>query len=265
MKKRKSNPKESSRRALSGLQVVFIGAGNVGTHLAQEFLDAGASIVQTFRKSKKAAGKKFTRTTSVDLKKINPDADIYIIAVPDDSIAAVAKAMPLVKGIVVHTSGSVPITALKRHKKHGVFYPLQSFTKGKPVTVNAYAVCIEGSSPQVVEDLMECAGGISKNAYVLNSAQREHVHLAAVFANNFSNHLFAVAEKILAGNKLPFELIKPLILETAFKVMDTDPKTAQTGPAKRNDKKTMARHLAMLKDDASLTKLYRKLSKHIRS
>lgn len=254
----------AKHKPLSGLRVVFIGAGNVGTHLAEEFLNAGATIVQTLRKSKKAADKKFTRTASTDLKKIKSDADIYIIAVPDDSIASVAKAMPIVKGIVVHTSGSVNSAVLKRHKKRGVFYPLQTFTKGKMITVNSYAICIEGSSEQVIEDLMECAGGISKNAYVLNSQQREQVHLAAVFANNFSNHLFAIAAKILAVNQLPYELLKPLILETAFKVMDTDPQSAQTGPAKRNDKKTMSRHLAMLKNDAALSKIYKKLSKHIR-
>lgn len=250
------------RKPLKGLQVVFIGAGNVATHLSEEFKTAGADIAQTVRSKKGASAKKTTGVTG-DLKKIRRDADVYIIAVPDDQIAAVAKALPAVEGIVAHTSGSVPMSVLSRFKNHGVFYPLQSFTKGKKVTVNAYAVCIEGSSKQVVEDLMECAGGISKNAYLLNSEERERVHLAAVFANNFSNRMFAVAAKILEEQKLPFELVRPLILETAFKVMDNDPESAQTGPAKRNDEKTMARHLDMLKKDASLAKLYKKVSKQI--
>lgn len=253
------------RKPLKGLQVVFIGAGNVATHLSEEFVGAGASIIQTVRKSKTAAGKKFGKTAITDLKKIKHDADVYVIAVPDDEIPSVVKAMPAVNGIVVHTSGSVPMNVLKKFPNHGVFYPLQSFTKDRGVTVNAYAVCLEGSSKQVVEDLMECAGGISKNAYLLNSAQREQVHLAAVFANNFSNHMFASAAKLLGDQKLPFELLRPLILETAFKVMDNDPASAQTGPAKRNDRKTMTRHLALLKAYPALAKLYKKISKNIQS
>lgn len=252
------------RKPLKGLQVVFIGAGNVATHLSSEFTAAGATVMQTLRKSAAATTKKFAKTTTTDFKHIKKDADIYIIAVPDDAIPAVVKTMPDVKGIVAHTSGSVPMNVLKKFKNHGVFYPLQSFTKDKEVTVNAYAVCIEGSSKEVVEDLMECAGGISKNAYLLNSKERERVHLAAVFANNFSNHLFASAAKLLKEEKLPFELLRPLILETAFKVMDTDPEAAQTGPAKRDDARTMKRHVEMLKGHPSLAKLYKKISKQIK-
>ena len=250
------------RKPLSGLQVVFIGAGNVATHLSKELADAGADIVQTIRKS---VGKKFTKTTLNDFKKINTDADLYFVCVPDDAIATVAKSIPAVKGTVVHTSGSVPMSALKKFKNHGVFYPLQTFSKDRKVTVSAYAICIEGSSKQVTEDLMECAGGISKNAYVLDSKQREQVHLAAVFANNFSNHMFVIAEQLLKSKQLPLELIKPLILEGAFKLVDSDAKSAQTGPAIRGDQKTMKRHLEMLKSDEELAKLYKKISKLIAS
>lgn len=250
-----------NRKPLSGFQVVFIGAGNVASHLSKEFSNAGADIVQTIRKSAAAAGKKFPKTTLADIKKINKEADLYVICVPDDAIAAVVKSMPAVKGIVVHTSGSVPMSVLKKFSSHGVFYPLQSFSKDHKVTVNAYAICIEASSKQVAEDLMECAGGISKNAYLLDSKQRETIHLAAVFANNFSNHMFVIAKDILDEEQLPFEILKPLILETAFKIVDVDPLEAQTGPAKRADKKTIARHEKMLDDDTA--KLYKILSKDI--
>jgi predicted short-subunit dehydrogenase-like oxidoreductase (DUF2520 family) len=250
------------RKPLSGLQVVFVGAGNVATHLSREFSEAGADIIQTIRKS---AGKQFAKTSGNDLKTIKTEADLYFLCVPDDEVAAVAKAMPAVKGIVVHTSGSVPMSVLKKFKSHGVFYPLQSFSKDRKVTVSAYAICIEGSSKQVIEDLMECAGGISKNAYLLDSKQREQVHLAAVFANNFSNHMFVIAENLLRAKKLPSELLKPLILEGAFKLVDSDAKSAQTGPAKRGDQKTMKRHMEMLKSDEDLYKLYKKLSKLIAS
>lgn len=252
---------KKQKKPLQGLQVVFIGAGNVATHLSAEFSNAGADIIQNVRKSEAASKKKFAKTSITDIKKVKKDSDLYVICVPDDAIAAVAKALPDVKGTVVHTSGSVPMSVLKRFKSHGVFYPLQSFSKDKKVTVNAYAICIEGSSKQVTEDLMECAGGISKNAYLLNSAQREVVHLAAVFANNFSNHMFAIAKDILDEEKLPFEILKPLILETAFKIVDVDPREAQTGPAIRHDKKTIARHEKMLEADTA--KLYKKLSTDI--
>jgi len=251
------------KKTLQGLQVVFIGAGNVATHLSAEFTNAGASIIQNVRKSAASEKKKFAKTSISDVKKLKKDSDLYVICVPDDAIAAVAKSMPDVKGTVVHTSGSVPMSVLRKFKSHGVFYPLQSFTKDKKVTVNAYAICIEASTKQVAEDLMECAGGISKNAYLLTSKQREVVHLAAVFANNFSNHMFAIAKEILDEEKLPFEILKPLILETAFKIIDVDPKDAQTGPAVRGDKKTLARHETMLKSNTA--KLYRKLSKDIQA
>lgn len=251
------------KKPLQGLNVVFIGAGNVAHHLSTSFSEAGATILQTVRKNARGEKKPFGKSSITDLKKIKRDADLYFLAVPDDSIAAVVKAMPTVKGTVVHTSGSVPMDALKKFKSHGVFYPLQSFSASRPVTISAYPICIEGSSLQVTEDLMECAGGISKNAYLLNSAQREVVHLAAVFANNFSNHMFTIAEGILKNNKLTFDLVRPLILETAFKAMDMNPVEAQTGPAKRGDKKTIARHEEMLKKDASAQKLYAKLTKSI--
>lgn len=249
------------RKPLAGLQVVFIGAGNVASHLSTEFANAGADIVQTIRKSEELTGKKFAKTVQADIKHIKKDADMYVICVPDDAIAAVVKAMPAVKGDVVHTSGSVSMNVLKKFKSHGVFYPLQSFTKDKKVTVNAYAICIEASSKKVAEDLMELAGGISKNAYLINTKQREVVHLGAVFANNFSNHMFAIAKDILEEEKLPFEILKPLILETAFKIVDSDPREAQTGPAIRRDKKTLTRHETMLESDTA--KLYKLLSKDI--
>lgn len=252
---------KKNKKPLQGLQVVFIGAGNVATHLSAEFTNAGASIIQTVRKTKADAKKKFSKTSIIDITKVKKDADMYVICVPDDAIAAVAKAMPDVKGTVVHTSGSIPMSALKKFKAHGVFYPLQSFSKETKVTVNAYAICIEASNKQVVEDLMECAGGISKNAYLLNSDQREVVHLAAVFANNFSNHMCSIAKDILDEENLPFEILKPLILETAFKIVDIDPRDAQTGPAVRSDKKTIARHEKMLETDTA--KLYKILSKDI--
>ena len=234
------------RKPLEGITVVFIGAGNAGTHLADAFRKAGASIPQIVRRTEKGL---FTN-------KFNAEADIYIIAVPDDAIADVVKTMPKVEGIVAHTSGSVSLDALKRFKKHVVFYPIQSLSKKRTLTINAFPICIEGNTDEVAEELMECAGGISKHAYILNSEERMNVHLAAVFANNFSNHMFVVADEILAKNNLPFDLLKPLILETAFKVTEMTPAQAQTGPAMRNDKKTIAKHKKLLTGNKKAAAIY---------
>ena len=251
------------KKPLQGLNVVFIGAGNVADHLSALFAEAGATMVQTVRKSTKTAGKKFSKSSITDIKKLKRDADLYVLAVPDDAIAGVVKSMPALKGTVVHTSGTIGMDALKKFASRGVFYPLQSFSKEHAVTITDFPICIEGSSKQVVEALMECAGGINKNAYVLDSAQREVVHLAAVFANNFSNHMFAIADDILAHSNISFDLVRPLILETAFKAMDMIPADAQTGPAFRGDKKIVKHHAEMLKSDDDIAKLYKQLSKSI--
>jgi predicted short-subunit dehydrogenase-like oxidoreductase (DUF2520 family) len=241
------------RKPLEGITVVFIGAGNAGSHLEVAFRKAGASIPQIVRRTAKGM---FTN-------KFNAEADIYIIAVPDDAIGEVVKSMPDVEGIVAHTSGSVDMNVLKRFKRYGVFYPLQSLSKGRISTINAFPICIEGNSEEVTEELMECAGGISKHAYVLNSEERATVHLAAVFANNFSNHMFAVANEILSKKKLPFDLLKPLILETAFKVAEMEPQKAQTGPALRGDRKTIAKHKKQLTGNKNAAAIYKTVTEGI--
>ena len=198
-----------------------------------------------------------------DLQKLDPQASIYIIAVKDDAIATVAKQLKLGSAIVVHTSGSVPMAVLKGvSKNYGVLYPLQTFSKGKAVDLRTTPVCIEASNRQTAQQLSYFARSISGNVQKVSSEQRKVLHLAAVFACNFSNHLYAVAEGILKKNKLSLHLLQPLIEETALKIRHASPVKMQTGPAVRGDKKTMDAHLQLIRD-ADTRKLYTLLSKGI--
>jgi predicted short-subunit dehydrogenase-like oxidoreductase (DUF2520 family) len=248
--------------------IILIGAGNVATQLGLALSGAGYKISQVYSKTKSsstALAKKLKAESINDLKKLNTYAAVYIIAVNDDAIAEVAKQLKLKDKIVVHTSGSVSIEALKgSSKNYGVFYPLQTFTKGKKVNFKNVPLCIEGNNKATSTTLQYFAKSISSNVKVISSEQRKVIHLAAVFACNFSNHMYVIAEDLLKQNKLSLDLLKPLIEETALKIKDHSPAKVQTGPAIRGDKKVMEGHLKMLKDK-KLKDIYQIISKDIRS
>jgi predicted short-subunit dehydrogenase-like oxidoreductase (DUF2520 family) len=247
--------------------IILIGAGNVATQLGLALADAGYKISQVYSKTASAAAalsKKLKANPLTDLKKLDQDAAIYIIAVKDDAIEAIAKQLKLKDKIVVHTSGSVSMEVLKKaSKNYGVFYPLQTFTKDKKIDFKAVPICLEGNNKDTSTTLQYFAKSISSNVNLVNSDQRKVIHLAAVFACNFSNHMYAIADDILKKNKLSLDILKPLIEETAQKIRNTSPAKAQTGPAVRGDKKTMEGHLKMLKGDKKLKEIYELVSKHI--
>lgn len=251
----------------SDISISIIGAGNLATQLGLALRKEGYSIAEVYSRSKKNANqlsKKLKAKPIIDLKKLSKEATIYIIAVKDDAIASVAKQLKLKDQIVVHTSGSVSIAALKPCSKNiGVFYPLQTFSKEKEADFRTIPICIEGNNKYSASTLEYFAKSISSNVKNIDSLQRKKIHLAAVIACNFSNHLFAIAEDLLKKEKLSLDLLRPLIAETAEKVMEESPKKNQTGPASRNDKKTMEEHLKLLSDDKDLQKLYSLLSKSI--
>ncbi|MCE9539162.1 MAG: DUF2520 domain-containing protein, partial [Bacteroidetes bacterium] len=196
--------------------------------------------------------------------KIDTTADIYIIAVNDDAIIEVTKLLRLKNKIVVHTSGSVEMNILKPISKNiGVFYPLQTFSKNKTVDFNVIPVCLEANNKDTFKVLQTLAKSISSNVQKINSEQRKTIHLAAVFACNFSNHLYTIASSILASANISFDVLSPLIEETARKVKNTPPIEAQTGPAVRNDIKTINNHLKMLSDNKEYRQLYKLISKNI--
>lgn len=192
-------------------------------------------------------------THLLDSSKITSDyqslveADLYIIAVSDDAIAPISTQLPFENRLVVHTSGSVSIDALDHKNRKGVFYPLQTFSKNKALDFSTIPLCLESETDY--EFLENVAKSISNEVYKINSEQRKSMHVAAVFVNNFVNHLYQIGNEICEENKVSFEILKPLLLETAQKVLTLTPAAAQTGPAIRNDQKTIASHLAFLTNE----------------
>jgi predicted short-subunit dehydrogenase-like oxidoreductase (DUF2520 family) len=250
-------------------QVVLLGAGNVATQLGMTLHQNGYLISQVYSPTKKSANtlaKKLKSTPVSDLKKIDLTASVYIIAVKDDAISALAQQLKLKDQLIIHTSGTVEMDVLKGcSKNYGVLYPLQTFSKDKRVDFKNVPVCIESSNKTTAVSLEYFARSISKNVQKINSEQRKILHVAAVFACNFSNHMYTIAASILADHRLSFDLLKPLIAETADKIKSNDPANMQTGPAIRNDVKTMQAHLKLLSKDKKLKTIYKLISDHISS
>ncbi|MCW3084335.1 MAG: oxidoreductase [Bacteroidetes bacterium] len=246
--------------------ITLIGAGNVATQLGIALREQGYAISQVYSPTKKSAealAKKVNAAAITDLKKLHSNSIIYIIAVKDDAIETVAKQLHFKNQIVVHTSGTVPIDVLKKtSKNYGVLYPLQTFSKEKAVDLKTTPVCIEANNKPTSTTLQYFAKSFSGNVQQVSSGQRKTIHLAAVFACNFSNHMYAVAEGILKKDKLSLDLLQPLIEETAAKIKNNSPVKMQTGPAARGDKKTMKAHLKLIAD-ADNKKIYQLISKGI--
>lgn len=246
-------------------KMVLIGTGNVAWHLGHALKKAGVDILQVYdRQPEKAKGfaAELSTTPLSNLSNIIEDADLYLLCVSDAAIAEVGAQLHYVRGIVAHTSGSISLNALKGNENMGVFYPLQTFTKGLPVDLNQVPFLCEGNGTQTESALMALALELSTKVYAISSAQREKLHIAAVFANNFTNHLLAKAHQICEENHIPFSVLHPLILETARKATEANPENSQTGPAKRGDTVTIEKHLSQLADP-NLRELYTILTKSI--
>ena len=250
----------------SETQIALIGSGNIATHLGLALKQAGYNIVQVFSRTKKSASqlsKLLVTDYTTDFKKI-AQAQLYIICIKDDAIADIVKKIKFGDTLVVHTSGSIDVNVFKGcSKNNGVFYPLQTFSKNKKADFSLVPICVEANNNANKKTLVQIANSISNNVICLNSEQRKTVHLAAVFACNFSNHMYAIAEKILKEKSIPFNILMPLIQETANKVELNSPAKMQTGPAIRRDKKVMKQHLQMLKGKKKIKKIYGLLSKNI--
>ncbi|MCM8569928.1 DUF2520 domain-containing protein [Gramella jeungdoensis] len=232
------------------IKVIIIGAGNVSSHLYQTFSKAKeVDVVQVYNRNHEHlnfVNEPEKRTSNLEqLKK----ADLYLLAVKDEAIRKIAEKIPDNKAVFAHCSGSIPLTELSLFENHGVFYPLQTFSKNKPVNFKEVPVCLEANSAKNLEFLKKIASAISDNIFEVSSKQRKALHLAAVFVNNFTNHLYALAADYCEKNELPFKILQPLIKETANKIETLPPFSSQTGPALRNDQKTISAHLEMLDDD----------------
>lgn len=245
------------------LKIVILGTGNLAKHLYSAFIKAkNIDVAQVVGRNWEEL-EQFSKhsTISNDFDDI-ADADVYLIAVKDDAISEVSNYLSNKKGIVAHTSGAIGLNAIQPTNK-GVFYPLQTFTKGKVVDFSSIPICIEADEKKSLETLRALAKSISENVHHIDSEQRKKLHLAAVFVNNFTNYLYSIGEEICLDEGLSFDLLKPLISETADKIQNMSPKEAQTGPARRNDIKSMESHLELLNKKEHIT-LYKLLSQAIK-
>lgn len=232
------------------IKVVLLGAGNVAVHLAKAFFKAkNIDFVQRYSRDSKSDfyfDNHIAKTNSLDNL---AQADIYVIAINDDKIGEFSKQLPIYRGLVVHTSGSMPLSSLQCKANKGVLYPLQTFSKDQAIDFKSIPLALETEKKEDFTTLETLAKALSKNTYSIDSQQRNKLHIAAVFANNFSNYMFKIAKDICDDNNFSFEILKPIIQETTKKLETMSPFDAQTGPAKRNDTIVIENHLQQLQGD----------------
>lgn len=232
------------------ITIVIVGTGNVAQQLFTALDNKKeVKIIQVIGRDKnKLTPFNNCSNTATDYKHIL-DSDIYIIAVSDDSIDAVSQHFKNKSGLVVHTSGSMALSVLPDLVRRGVFYPLQTISKERKVAFGEVPICIEAENSEDYKLLKELAGSISGHIQIMSSNQRKLVHLAAVFVNNFTNHLYLIGNDICTEAGVPFNILNPLIQETAKKATQMSVLSAQTGPAIRHDQITIEQHLDLLKKE----------------
>lgn len=245
------------------VSISILGSGNVAKQLWDSFLmHKEITVNQVIGRNADALSYFTAKTDTSQNFDLVAEADVYIIAVRDDAISKVATYLKGKSGLVVHTSGSVPLQALHPNPRAGIFYPLQTFTKAQQINFKEVPICLETKIEADRKLLYNLASLISEKVYFVDSEQRKMLHLAAVFANNFSNHMFHIAHEICKRNNLPFDILKPLILETSKKIVTLSPYESQTGPARRKDTGTMQKHMDILTEE-NHKELYRLLSRSI--
>jgi predicted short-subunit dehydrogenase-like oxidoreductase (DUF2520 family) len=231
-------------------KIVLIGAGNVATHLGKALQAAGYTVLNI---------------NSRTLQGLPTDADVYIFSVSDDALPTILSHFPAVGGLLVHTAGSVPMSVFQEagFVRSGVLYPLQTFSKSRPIVFEHVPFFIEAATLEDEALLKSIASLLSDTVIILPSEKRRYLHLAAVFACNFTNHLYAEAAELVESQGLDWQWLLPLIQETANKVTQLPPRQAQTGPAVRYDTAVMAKQLDLLAGDERKQEMYRLLSQAI--
>ncbi len=242
--------------------IVLFGSGNVATHLFRVLEKVEKfEIIQIY--NHKPDGLQYFKNHCATTTKFDDikQADIYLIAVKDHAISAIAEGINFKNSMVMHTSGAVSLDVFKGFPNAGVLYPLQTFSKDRALNLTEIPFCIEATNEDSLELLKDLAESISNRIFSINSEQRSSLHLAAVYVSNFVNYLYSEGENICLKNDLPFDILHPLILETASKVTKMSPVQAQTGPAKRNDRDVIQNHLSKL--DPEKQKIYTLLTQAI--
>ncbi|CAM3403632.1 DUF2520 domain-containing protein [Empedobacter falsenii] len=246
--------------------IVILGAGNVAFHLTRALIENTCNVRQIFNRTLEHAREigEANRISYTDKISEIEKADVYIIASADSGIEEFSHYIPYDDVLVVHTSGSSPMSVLKGDYRKGVFYPLQTFSKERTMRYDNIPFFIEAENPEDLKTLNDLGNRISNEVHVLNFASRMQVHMTGVWANNFVNHLYYIAGNICEQNNVPFDVLLPLIQETANKVIEMNPKDAQTGPAKRGDQVIIDRHLEALQDDSRLLQIYQIMTDSIK-
>lgn len=257
------------KRSIEDTSIVFIGAGNLATNLAVSLYKKGFRLVQVYSRTEESArmlAQAVEASYTTNISEVAADAQLYVVSLKDD---AFLELLPRLvkgreKGLWVHTAGSISVNVWQRHaQRFGVFYPMQTFSKACLVDFHEIPIFVESNSEADTQFLKDIASALSTRVYECTSEERQSLHLAAVFACNFTNHMYALASRLLTKYNLPFEVMLPLIDETARKVHTMNPQAAQTGPAVRYDRQIIDKHLAMLADEPEMQQIYRLVSESI--
>ena len=251
------------------MKIALIGAGNVATHLGMALSKAGFNVLQVYSHTLASAqvlGEKMMIPFTNKIEGITKEADLYLVAIKDAALQAFIP--DLVKGrqhaFFVHTAGSMPRDIWKEYALHyGVLYPMQTFSKQREIDFTTVPFFVEASSREELLTLKRIGLALGSNFYEVSSEQRKRLHLAAVFACNFANHMYALSARILEKEGIPFEVMESLIDETSKKIHELSPVEAQTGPAVRYDTNVMDRQLSLLADEPEMQDIYRKVSDSI--
>lgn len=249
------------------MYISIIGSGNTAWHLSKMLKASGNKILEVVGRNKTAVtelAKEVCATPNFSFKDIHPESDLILLCVKDDAIEEVANLLPKTKTIVAHTSGFRSKDILKSCSENiGIFYPLQTMQKGWVISFEYVPFLVEGSNKDVEYTLYALAAQLSRTIYYVSEAQRQHIHVAAVFANNFPNHLWALAEKILKSQDLSLDLLRPLMEQSAQNVQQLSPIGLQTGPAVRKDFYTIDEHLKLLEATPEWNKVYAAITESI--
>ena len=255
------------KRSIEDTSIVFIGAGNLATNLAKTLYYKGFRIVQIYSRTEESArtlAQVVEAAYTTDLSSVATDAQLYIVSLKDAAFVQLLPEIVAGNALWVHTAGSIPMDVWAgKVNRYGVFYPMQTFSKQRTVDFRQIPVFVESNSATDTQTLKDIASVLSEKVYEATSEQRKSLHLAAVFTCNFTNHMYALAAELLKKYQLPFEVMLPLIDETARKVHELEPRLAQTGPAIRYDENVINNHLQMLSDEPGMQELYRLISESI--
>ncbi len=252
-------------------KIVLIGAGNMGYHLGQQLFKCKTGLCQIYSRTKKKAKLLSQKTAATpfvtDLNDIRGDADLYIVAIKDDAISEVAeglKALGKAGKLIVHTSGVTPTSVFQPwFSRYGALYPFQSFSINRALNFSDIPICYHANNKSDSQLLKSLGIALNCKTYPINDKERSILHVNGVFVNNFTNYLYQISWDITKEEGIAFDLLRPLILETAQKIMDHQPEDMQTGPAIRGDQKSMQRHLDYLESWPEFKKVYEVLSEGI--